>query len=255
MLWRMLTVLLALPCLSWAEETVVTGVSHSRFSLNAALDGSELFIFGAVRRDAPIPDNAGKLDVVITVRGPEQDVTVRHKSRRFGIWVNTAAVEVLDAPSYYAIAASGPLDEILSESDRLRYNIGMDHAVRRIASHPKIASARPFSDALVRLREKSGLYTQEDGAVALAEDTLFQVGLELPANLVEGDYSAEFFLVRNRRVIDRGETGIIVQKTGVGRWLYNLSQEEPLLYGILSVALALAAGWTAATAFRLARRR
>lgn len=254
-MWRALILLLVLPSLPRAEETVVTGISRSSYSLNASLDGSELFIFGAVRRDAPIPEDAGPLDVVITVRGPEQDVTVRRKSRKLGIWVNTEAVEVLDAPSYYAIASSGPLDLILSESERLRYNVGMDHAVRRIASHPKIASARPFTDAMVRLREKSKLYTEEDGDVSLTEETLFQVALELPANLVEGDYTAEFFLIRNRRVMDRGTKAIVVEKTGLGRWLYNLSQDMPFLYGLLSVALALVAGWTAATAFRLARRR
>jgi hypothetical protein len=45
-----------------------------------------------------------------------------------------------------------------------------------------------------------------------------------------------------------------VQKAGVGRWLFNLSRERPLAYGLLSVALALAAGWLAAAAFRLAKR-
>jgi hypothetical protein len=76
----------------------------------------------------------------------------------------------------------------------------------------------------------------------------------LPANLVEGDYSAQFFLVRDRAVISSGTTTIRVEKTGLERWLYNLSRQQPLAYGLMSVALALAAGWLAAAAFGIIRR-
>ena len=55
----------------------------------------------------------------------------------------------------------------------------------------------------------------------------------MPANLVEGDYAAEFFLVRDREVVSSGATLIRVEKTGIERWLYNLSRNEPLLYGLM----------------------
>ena len=96
--------------------------------------------------------------------------------------------------------------------------------------------------------------SRRSGAVQVAEETLFQTRIEMPANLVEGDYAAEFFLVRDHAVINSGETLIRVEKTGIERWLYNMSVDEPLAYGIGSVLLALAAGWVAATAFRLGRR-
>ena len=179
---------------------------------------------------------------------------VRRKDRRFGLWVNTDAVPVRLAPSFYAVATTRPLDELLSETERLRYQIGMDQAVRRIGGHETITDTRDFGTAVVRLREANGLYAQLDGDVKVTEDTLFQVRVDMPANLVEGDYQAEFFLVRDREVISSGKTVIVVEKTGIERWLYNLSRERPFAYGVLSVLLALAAGWLAATAFRLVRQ-
>jgi hypothetical protein len=91
--------------------------------------------------------------------------------------------------------------------------------------------------------------------VAVAQETLFQTRIDMPANLVEGDYAAEFFLVRDREVISTGATTIRVEKTGLERWLYNMARNRPFLYGLMSVALALAAGWIAAESFRLAKRR
>ncbi len=249
-----LVLLLALPAAAPAQESVVTGVSTDNISLNANFDGSELFVFGAVRRDAPPPTDSGPLDIIITVKGPPRAVTVRRKDRRFGIWVNNATVVVRAAPSFYAIASTRPTDAILDQTDRLRYGIGMDEAVRRVSGHPTIADTASFTDAVVRIRERTGSYSVLDDGVTVAEDTLFQTRIDMPANLVEGDYAAEFFLVRDHQVISSAATIIRVEKTGIERWLFNLSRNEPLLYGLMSVGLALLAGWLANAAFRLGRR-
>lgn len=243
---------LAMPAL--AQESVVTGISTDNIALTADFDGSEIFVFGAIRREGALPEGVAPLDIIITIKGPVRPLTVRRKDRRFGIWINTDAVTVREAPSFYAIATTSPMADLLTETERLRYGIGLDQAVRKVGSHPTITDTRPFGDAVVRIREADGLYDALDGAVSVTEDTLFQARFQLPANLIEGDYSAEFFLVRDREVIYSGATTIVVEKTGVERWLYNLSIDRPLAYGVLSVALALVAGWLAATVFRLAKR-
>ena len=237
-----------------AQESFVTGMSTDNIMLTANFTGSEVLVFGAIRRFAPIPDGQAPLDVIITLSGPPRTEIVRRKERRFGIWANTEGVRVRQAPTYYAIATTRPLDEILSETERLRHQIGLDQAVRRVGAHPTLADTSEFTEAMVRLRLANGLFERNEGGVSLAEETLFQTRFLLPTNVAEGVYATRFFLVRNREVISTGETEITVEKAGVERWLFNLSQEQPLLYGLLSVALALAAGWTAATAFRLWRR-
>lgn len=237
-----------------AQETVVTGISADKIALTANFDGSELFVFGAIRRDAPIPPGIGPLDVVISIKGPERSLLVRRKERRFGVWVNTESVRVRQAPSFYAIASTRPLDDILSETERLRWDVGMAQAVRLIDGSISVLDPESFGAALVRLKMAAGTYSVLDDGVKLTEDTLFQARFQMPANLVEGDYATQFFLVRDKAVVSSGETLILVEKTGLERWLYNLSRHQPLLYGLMSVALALFAGWAAAAAFGLMRR-
>jgi hypothetical protein len=55
-------------------------------------------------------------------------------------------------------------------------------------------------------------------------------------------------------VIDAQEQVINVRKEGLERWIFNLSREEPLLYGILSLVLAVIAGAGASALFGLVRR-
>ena len=251
-----LALLLACPLgpLARAQESVVTGLSTDRIALTARYDGSEILVFGAIRRDAPIPPGAPPPDVIILLQGPPKSVTVQRKDRRFGIWINTEAVRVRGAPSYYAIAATRPVDGLLTETERLRYQIGMDQAARRVEGVVGIEDTSGFTEALERIRGAQGLYSQQDEGVSLAEATLFQARFELPANLVEGDYDAEFYLVRDRHVISSTTTVITVEKAGIERWLFNLAHDEPLVYGLLAVALALLSGWIANAAFSYARR-
>lgn len=253
-MWRALALTLALCLPAKAEETFVTGLSADEIALTADFTGSELFVFGAIRRDAPIPADADPLDIVITIKGPPGPVTVRRKERRFGIWINTESVEVRDAPSFYALATTRPLEDILTATERLRFQIGMDQAVRKVSGHPTLEDTSSFTEAVVRLREKQELYEVLEGDVSLAQETLFQTRIAMPANIVEGVYKAEFFLIRDRAVISTTETGIVVEKAGIERWIFNLSRQSPLAYGVMSVLVALLAGWLAAAAFRLIKR-
>jgi hypothetical protein len=45
-----------------------------------------------------------------------------------------------------------------------------------------------------------------------------------------------------------------VNKDGLERWIFNLAHEQPLLYGLLALFLAISAGWGASAGFGLLRR-
>src|SRR5919106_2041552 len=106
---RALALLLALAAPAAAQESVVGGLSTDNIALTADFDGSDLFLFGAIRREGPAVAGAGPLDIIITIKGPASSVLVRRKDRRFGVWVNTDAVTVRQAPSLYAVATTRPM--------------------------------------------------------------------------------------------------------------------------------------------------
>lgn len=228
-------------------EEVVTGLSQSRVGITVNFDGSEIMVFGAVARDAPAPE--GPLDVIVTIEGPSGPVTVRRKERVFGIWVNTDAVEVTSAPVYYAVASTRPLEEILSATDDLRHRITLPQMVRTIGVAHQAEDTGLFTEALMRLRTQSGAFSRQDGGVVLERDVLIRADVVLPANLTEGIFRTRVFLLREGRVIAEEEQLIDVHKQGIERFLHRLALDQPLIYGILSLALAIAAGWLASAAF------
>lgn len=234
-----------------AEESIVAGLSQNRVSITADFDGSEILVYGAVKREAPAPD--GPLDVIVTVEGPSTPVTVRRKDRAWGIWVNRAAVKVDSAPSFYAVVTSGPLTGILSATENLRSGITIDRVIRAVGLTDEADASEAFIEALLRVRTADGRYRLLEGKVELTDETLFRADVVLPASLTEGEYKVRLFLLRGGNVVATQERLIGVRKEGLERLIFNLAQDRPLAYGLLSLALAAFLGWAASATFRLFR--
>jgi len=169
-----------------------------------------------------------------------------------GIWVNTDAVFVNSAPSFYAVATSAPITDILREVEDLRHRITIPRAIRSAGA--VVADSVAFTEALIRIRTDQDLYQMRQGAVTLDQDTLFRSAISMPANLTEGNYDVRIYLTRNGTVIDTYMTTIPVNKVGLERWLYNLAHEQAFIYGLLSLAIAIGAGWLASAVFTMLRR-
>jgi uncharacterized protein (TIGR02186 family) len=234
-------------------ESVVLGLSQDEVAITTSFDGSEILIFGAVKRESPIPTGSD-LHVIVTVAGPSEPLTVRRKANRFGIWVNTDAVEIDSAPSFYAVATSGPLDTVISAVEDLRHKITVPSAIRSVGAPMSILDAGSFTDALIRIRSDEGLYQSLENQVVIDDQTLFRTRVQLPAALTEGAYETRIFLTRAGEAVSTYNAQIDVRKVGLERWLFSLSREQPLIYGLMSLAIAIVAGWSASAAFSLLRQ-
>ena len=232
-----------------AEESVVLGLSRNAVEITTNFEGSEILIFGAIRRETPLPDGP-PLEVIVTVEGPSAPLTVYRKARVLGVWANTASVEVDAAPSFYAVATSAPFHEAISDTEDLRHRVSIPNAIRSVGAPMTIDDSQSFTDALIRIRKENGTYQRRENTVEVTEQTLFRTTIGLPANLTEGGYRTRILATRGGRVVAAGETTLQVGKVGLERWLYNLSRQQPLVYGVMSLAIAIAAGWGAAAAFR-----
>ena len=230
-----------------AAQEIVAALSQTDVSIDSTFAGSEILVFGAVK-DAP---PGARLGVVVTVSGPLEPVTVRRKERVAGIWVNAESAEIDAAPAFYAVATSAPMDDILTRTEDLRHAVSIPRAIRAVGSGAQEPQA--FVEALIRIREREGAYRVAEGSVTLREEALFRTDIALPANLTEGAYEARILLTQDGRVVATQTAVLAVRKVGLERFLYRLAHDRPAVYGLTSLAIAVAAGWGASAAFRLMR--
>lgn len=235
-----------------AQEEVVLGLSQNRVRITANFDGSEILIFGAIKRETPVIEPP--IEVIVTLAGPSVPITIHKKDRRIGVWVNAETVNLTAAPSFYAVATTGPLLEILRRTEDLRHSISVPRAIRSVGAASVTENPAEFTEALIRIREEQGIYQILEGEVELDQQTLFRTRISLPSNLTEGSYDTRVFLLRDGHVISRFDTVIDVNKVGLERWLFQLSRNKPLYYGVLSLTLAILAGWLASAIFRAIRQ-
>ncbi|SPF79751.1 TIGR02186 family protein [Pseudoprimorskyibacter insulae] len=252
MRWLLLILALLATHATAETETVVLGLSQDRVRITPNFDGSEILIFGAVKRETPIP-TGDPLQVVVTIAGPDRPITIFRKARVAGIWVNARSAELPAAPTFYAVATSASWDNVMSAAADKAHNVSVDLAIRAMGMARGDVASQSFTDAAIRLQQNSGLYKLLEGAVTIEDQTLFRASVNMPANLTEGAYRTRIFLTRGGEVVDLYETEITVGKVGLERWLFNLSRDNAFYYGLLSLLIATIAGWGASTIFRLLR--
>jgi uncharacterized protein (TIGR02186 family) len=223
-------------------QPLVFDLSSHLVAITTGFSGTEMLLFGATE---------GEGDVVVVLRGPDTETVVRRKSRVAGIWINTDSTTFTNAPAFYRVATSRPLDEITTPALRQRHQIGLEN-LRLTAATPQRPDVEAFRAGLIRNKEGRALYSAEVGRVSFLGPRLFRTRVELPANVPPGAYTAEVLLVRNRQVVAAQTTPMFVSKVGVGAEVYDFAHRYAAVYGILAIAIAVAAGWGAGVAFRKA---
>lgn len=253
-------ILLSLPA---RASEIVGALSQNRVSLTANFSGSEILIFGAIRRTADevtiqeADEAAGSedFDVIVVIEGPRQAVEVWRKERRAGIWMNVDSVGMASVPSFYAVASTQPLNQILSSEADEAFRISARQAIRAEQVGDGSPETLLFAEALMRIRERSAQYLSLERFVHIDRDILFRTNVRLPSNLTEGAYTTRMYLVQDGQVVSQFRTAIFVRKDGIERWLHELAYDQPFVYGLLALVIALIAGWGASALFRIIRQQ
>lgn len=232
------------------REKLVTGLSQQGVSITATFSGEELLVYGAIERSRFLTKDETPPGVVLITIGPERPVLVRKQERTLGLWINRHSLAFSAAPSFYAISTSAPLDEMLDPHEIDIYDLGLDQALLVPGTGDGGDSPETYHAALVRLMRAADLSRTLEGHVRLVGNSLFESSIRLPSNIFEGDYRIRVLLARDRQVVDTHTLILPVRRAGIERWIYRLAHDEPLGYGVLSIVVAVLAGWIASQAFR-----
>src|SRR3982751_4613941 len=122
---RRLGLIAALPLLVGASEPrLVPDVSDTRIDIAYSFTGADLLLFGAILYPGGRTPEPGT-DIAVVVKGPSEPLLVREKAKVAGIWVNHASERFRSVPSFYAVATSRPLDQLVSARTAAIYEIGI----------------------------------------------------------------------------------------------------------------------------------
>jgi uncharacterized protein (TIGR02186 family) len=237
-----------------ATESVQADVSARNVAVTSSFNGTEIVIFGAVDNSQQPSAESGYYDVLIVVEGVPGRLVARHKNNVAGLWLNTSSATFDLVPSYYAMSSTRPLEEITSEEFRKLHGIGFQSLrfTPAVGQQQALSTQdlKAFRDAIVRLKQKQGLYVKEDYGVAFIGRSLFRASIELPANVTVGPFETRVYLFREEKLLSTYTVRLTLEREGLERHLHAFAFGYPTLYGLATVVIAVAAGLAASAAFR-----
>lgn len=239
---------------------VSAALTTTQVQVTSDFRGARIVLYGAVFDPLDRPS-----DIVVVVRGPDQAIRIARKVKTGPIWINSRPVVFQGAPGFYMTASTRPLHRIATPTVLQRLGAGVDHLNfsvpqdggidTRFGSRDAVVSGQgadygEWRQAVVRLKSQAGLYAAADHGVSFVDQNLFRAEIVLPTAAPIGTYSAEILLFQDGQPVSRRVRGLTVQKVGIERALYVFAHTRPWSFGLLSVFIALGAGWLASVIFR-----
>ena len=224
-------------------QSLVADLSHHLIAITTGFVGIQVVAFGVAE--------SGR-DVIVTVQGPREDLVVRRKARVAGVWINRDRLAFARVPAYYAVASTGPLEQIARPSVLAQLEIGTAYLdLEPIdASGVDLSEIASFRDALIRGKQEQGLYSRRPGPINFIGEELFRTNLVFPANVPPGIYQVQVFELQDGFAGDAQRSTLVVSKVGFEADIYDFAQHRAPLYGLAAIALAIIAGWLAGVMFR-----
>ena len=247
---RALLLLAAAPLLmAQAKPVLVPDISARSIEIRYSFTGAQLLLFGAILYPGGrVPNDPA--DVVVVLKGPVEPILLREKQKIAGIWMNADSNRFRSAPSYFAVASSRPVRELVDERTAAIYELGLQDMQLSTGGGALPEKERRFEAGLLDLRKRQGLYAEYPSGVEISEGVLYRARISIPSQVPVGTYTAETFLISDGEVIAAATREIEIGKSGFERFVALAARQHGFLYGLAAVLLSLGLGYAAAMAFR-----
>ena len=234
--------ILTLLCISknlYANKTYFD-LSQDEINIKTNFTGQELILFGIVEQGN---------DVIMIVKGPNKNFTVRNKKRILGFWFNTKSVIYADIPSVFFISSSKEINEILNDEEIFKEKLSFN-SIQFIPVNNKdlFIDLTEWNESLIRIQKQNNLFKEFD--LKIIDGKLFQSRLYFPSNIPTGKYNVDIYQIKNHEILSSSSKYIKVDKSGIGNTIYTFAKNESILYGIFAIVIAVFFGIFGALIFR-----
>lgn len=223
-----------------SPEPIATDATQTQVDIGMIYAGGDVHFFGWM------PDPSA--DVVVRLTSVEDEpIVVNVKGQVGPLWMNVKQYRVSGLPRMYKIHSTRPLAEFLPEGLARELGIGYETlkdgmTLEAIRGEGDPADRDLVFDGVLRIKSEANLYNVDENRIRVAGGKLFKHSFRFPPAAKEGTYVAESYVIKEGRLLGRGEDRIVIQKTGLEAALTCLARGRPTLYGVVAVVVALGMG-------------
>ena len=256
----MLLLAAVLPTSSQAQAPSAQ-IETRRVAISLTFSGQQVFLFGRV--------TPGTERILAVLEGPSAgEVRLMEQGRVVLFWLGVRQYKLTGVPGIYLVNTSGPPCSDVSACSRVVQRAAWDgdstsaglllgpESIRDRAHVESLSGALAPGEAervvegYWQLQARRDLYAIRSGAIRISQDGVFYHQFALPTQAPEGKYRILTYFIGRDRLLGAAENQLFVRKSGFVAWLTRLAERQAVTYGILTVGIAVAAGWLAGTIFK-----
>jgi len=228
-----------------AEISLVA--NHDHITIDFFYHGSSVSARGLVE--------AGT-DVIVKIAGPDGKETLKEKGKTAGVlWMNVGTLHFENTPNLYEVYSTRPIEQILTPEEADREVLGYRALGKHLTLEPVTSpeDREKWVGEFIKFKEDSKLYGSSVGKIATEPKDVkqeFYINTAWPFQAPPGDYTVTAYAVRDGKVIEKIEKPIDVKQVGIVQTLSKMAKNNGALYGLLSIAMALGAGFGVGLIFR-----
>lgn len=218
-----------------AAEPAVT-VTPADVGMGLLYQGATLQVHGRIPAGA---------DAVLLCVGADGKLVLKHKGKVWGLlWMNTGEVVFERVPTVYLLQTSTDLASLAPPEALVRLGIGYPALEERAMAGGGEDSG--WFPELVRLKERERVFGVAEGVLrpepqqygrAVVDSTFF-----LPARVPAATYDVRLYSFRDQAGVLVGSATATLRQVGTTSFVASMARRRGLLYGIVAVLVAMAAG-------------
>lgn len=231
-----------------ASAMLTARANHDHITIDFFYHGSSVSVRG---------ESDPNVDLVIKITSPEGHQVLKQKGKVGGmLWMNVGQLKFEKTPNFYEVFSTKKVDDILSRDEMEKYTIGYPALQKHVEVTPvanEEEKTKWFSE-FVRFKEDSRVYATSVGKIetSLNKDGRqdYYILTDWPYQAQPGDYLVSVYAVKNGKVVEQAEAKVNVEQVGMVKALATMAKNSAAFYGILSIGVALGAGFGVSLVFR-----
>jgi uncharacterized protein (TIGR02186 family) len=230
-----------------ASAELTTQVSPQNIAIKLLYHGTRLNIKGQSNTND---------DLIIKVSSDPIDAHMKFKGKAAGLfWMKMGDITFEQVPAVYMLATSRDLDSLLQKEQQVNKGIGFESIKAGTKVETSVPGMDPtrWIDEFIKFKKSEKLYTLKEGAIIQhqgAQGNEYQLDLDWPYQAGPGTYNIEVLAVHDGKVVDKTTTSLEVARAGIVATLSNLAFNQPAVYGIIAIIVAMAAGFAVGALFK-----
>jgi uncharacterized protein (TIGR02186 family) len=231
-----------------ASAMLTARANHDHITIDFFYHGSTVSVRG---------ESDPNVDLVVKITAPEEHQVLKQKGKVGGIlWMNVGQLKFEHTPNFYAVYSTKKLDEMLNKEEMEKYVIGYTALGKHVEVTPAANEEEKakWFDEFVKYKEASNVYVSSSGKItttATADGRQeYYILTDWPYQAAPGDYLVTVYAVKNGKVVEQAEAKVNVEQAGLVKTLATMAKNNAAFYGILSIGIALGAGFGVGLVFR-----